>query len=283
MTTYGTYTFDAEDDTDCQAFLWNSSQGQTVADTLDPAGTVAKFCHDTNGGNSSNVGPDSGQGGSPDGYAYSECSSPGANGDTYTMEFDTTLDASAEQWQFNFYTCQRGPAIGNNQSTCDVQINESGGGWSTVTGGDLGGAGDDTTTSTWVSRSIDMSESGANTDASTRIRLLITTQGPTNAWHADYGIDTVTIVGTPLATYELGGTTYDKNGSALGSVECYLFKDNGDNTLTYLDYELSNVSTGVYLFTGIADNDSAYLVVAWKDDTPHVFDVTDHNLTPTLT
>jgi len=215
MTTYGPYSFDVEDDTDCQAFLWNSSQVQTVADTLDPAGTAAKFCHDTNGGNSTNVGPDSGQGGSPDGYAYTECSSPGANGDTYTMEFDITLDASAEQWQFNFYTCQRGPAIGNNQSTCVVQINESGGGWTTVAS--FGGAGDDTTTSTWVSRSVDLSQSGANNDSSTRVRLLITTQGPTNAWHGDYGIDTVEIVGTVLAEIEQEGFRFYNDGTESGS------------------------------------------------------------------
>lgn len=200
MTTHGPFTFDSANDADCQEFTFtsdNGGSGQTSAGVITAAGTAAEFCHDTNGGNSSNVGPDQGQGGVGDGYLYTECSTPGANTDEYTMTFDTVLDASAEQWQFNFYTCQRGPAIGNNHSTCVVQINENSGGWTTVTGGSFGGSGDDTTDGTdWVSRSVDLSDSGANTDSSTEVRLLITTDGPTNAWHGDYGIDTVEIVGT---------------------------------------------------------------------------------------
>lgn len=287
MTTHGPFTFDTENDSDCQRFDFysvNGGSGQGSGVLISSAGTAAEFCHDTNGGNSTGVGPSQGQGGVGDGYLYTECSSPGANGDLYQMVFDTVLDASAEQWQFNFYSMQCGPVIGNNQSLFDVQINEDSGGWVTVTGGDFGGTGEDTTSQTdWISRSVDLSDSGANVDASTQVRILIETQGPANAWHGDIGIDTVEIVGTPSATYETGGITYDKTGSVLGEVECYLFKDNGDNTLTYLDYQLSNVSTGVYLFTEIADNDAAYLVVAWKDDSPHVFDVTDHVLQPTLT
>lgn len=280
MTTHGPFTFDVVNDSDCQRFDFTSGgNGQTSGVLISAAGVAADFCHDTNGGNSTNVGPDQGQGGVGDGYLYTECSSPGANNDEYTMTFDTILNAAIEQWQFNFYTIQRGPAIGNNQSTCEVQINESGGGWVTVA--TFGGSGDDTTDGTaWDSRSVDLSEGGANTDSSTQVRILITTQGPTNAWHGDYGIDTVTIVGTPTTTYELTGITYDKTGSALGSVECYLFKDNLDNTLTFIDYVLSNVSTGAFAFTGLPDDDAQYLVVGWKDDSPHVFDVTDHVLQP---
>ena len=196
MTTYGPFTFDSENDADCQEFTFTSTDGQTTAGVIDSPGTAAKFCHDTNGGNSTDVGPDQGQGGVGDGYLYTECSSPGASNDEYTMTFDTVLDASAEQWQFTFYTCQRGPAIGNNQSTCDVQINESGGGWTTVAS--FGGSGQDTTDGTeWDFRSVDLSESGTNTDSTTQVRILITSQSATS-WHADYGIDTVEIIGTPL-------------------------------------------------------------------------------------
>lgn len=221
MTTHGTFTFDAVNDADCQAFTFTSGgNGQTVAGQISNPGVAADFCHDTNGGNSANVGPDTGQGGSPDGYLYTETSSPGASGDQYTMTFDTVLDASAEQWQFNFYTLQRGPAIGNNQSTCVVQINESGGGWVTVAGGSFGGSGDDTTDGTaWVSRSVDLSEGGVNVDSSTQVRLLIISQSATS-WHADYGIDTVTIVGTPLAlatTEQEGYRWRDDDGSESGA------------------------------------------------------------------
>ena len=83
-----------------------------------------------------------------------------------------------------------------------------------------------------------------------------------------------------FVSYKLDGITYDKDSVILGEVECYLYKDNGDNTITWLDYQLSNVSTGVYSFTGLTDNDPNYLVAFFKDDTPTVMDVTDHNLTP---
>ncbi len=86
----------------------------------------------------------------------------------------------------------------------------------------------------------------------------------------------------PAVTYKLEGITYDKNGDVLGSVDCYLYKDNGDNTLTFVDHVVSNASTGAYSFTGIGDNDAAYLVVFIKDDSPHVFDVTDHVLQPVV-
>lgn len=217
MTTHGPFTFDASNDADCQAFTFTSTNGgagQTTTGVISTAGTAAEFCHDTNGGNSANVGPDQGQGGVGDGYLYSECSNPGAANDEYTMTFDTVLDASAEQWQFNFYTCQRGPAIGDNQSTCVVQINESGGGWATVTGGSFGGSGQDTTDGTaWTSHSVDLSNGGVNNNSSTQVRILITTVAAT-VWHGDYGIDTVEIIGTVLLDREQEGYRFrDDDGN----------------------------------------------------------------------
>lgn len=215
MTTHGTFTFDTQSGADADRFIYDSPT-QTAATLPSAAGTTRNLCHDTNGGNSTNVGPDTGQGGNPDGYLYTECSSPGANGDVYTIQFDTALDASAEQWQFNFYTCQRGPAIGNNQTLCDVQINENGAGWVTVSS-ELGGSGNDTTDGTaWTSQSIDLSESGANTDSSTLVRIRITSQAATT-WWADYGIDTVTIVGTPLASREQDSFRFYDDGTESGS------------------------------------------------------------------
>jgi len=85
----------------------------------------------------------------------------------------------------------------------------------------------------------------------------------------------------PVQTsYELTGITKDNAGSVLGSCHCFLCKDNGDNTCSYVNYQLSNASTGIYNFTGIGDNDAAYFVISWKDNTPHVMDVTDHVLQP---
>jgi len=68
----------------------------------------------------------------------------------------------------------------------------------------------------------------------------------------------------------------------LGSCLCFLCKDNQDNSCSYLTYMLSNSVTGAYSFTGLLDNDAKYFVVSWKDDSPHVFDVTDHVLQPVL-
>jgi len=85
---------------------------------------------------------------------------------------------------------------------------------------------------------------------------------------------------TSVTAYKLEGISKDKNGDALGSCLCFLCKDNGDNTATYVDYVLSNASTGAYSFTGISDDDAQYFVISWKDDTPHIFDVTDHVLQP---
>jgi len=119
-----------------------------------------------------------------------------------------------------------------------------------------------------------------------RVTLGLTTDDIQVYWNANSTVQrevyerTLIAIREPAVTYKLDGVTYDKDGSVLGSVECYLYKDNGDNTLTWLAYQLSNISTGVYSFTGLVDGGAVYLVVFFKDDTPHVMDVTDHNLTP---
>lgn len=82
-----------------------------------------------------------------------------------------------------------------------------------------------------------------------------------------------------VQTYKLEGVTKDKNGNTLGSCKCFLCKDNQDNTASFIAYTTSDGS-GNYSFTGIGDNDAQYFVISWKDDTPHVFDVTDHVLQP---
>lgn len=251
MTTYGPFTFDAQNDADCQEFTFTSNNGgagQTTAGVVSVAGTAAEFCHDTNGGNSVDVGPDQGQGGVGDGYLYTETSSPGAASDEYTMTFDTVLDASAEQWQFNFYTCQRGPAIGNNQSTCEVQINESGGGWVTVTGGSFGGSGQDTTDGTaWTSHSVDLSDGGVNNDSSTQVRLLITTVAAT-VWHGDYGVDTVEIVGTLNVAREQEGYRF-RNDDGSETTATWAQDQDTPHSMVYViageEYPITNYSADI--------------------------------------
>ena len=79
--------------------------------------------------------------------------------------------------------------------------------------------------------------------------------------------------------YIIEGKTYNKNGGVLTSVNLILLKDNQDDTMTVVDYTTSNGS-GTYQFQNIADNDTQYQVYGYKDDSPHVFDCTDHILEP---
>lgn len=83
-------------------------------------------------------------------------------------------------------------------------------------------------------------------------------------------------------TYKLEGITYDKDGGILISCDCYLYKDNQDNTITFVDHVVSDGVTGAYSFTGIGDNDAQYIVVGLKDDSPVVMDMTDNVRQPVL-
>ncbi len=105
-------------------------------------------------------------------------------------------------------------------------------------------------------------------------------QGNTTAQRTLYERTLIAIKSEAAVTYKLEGITKDNSGSVLGDVECYLVKDNGDNTFTFIDSQLSNSGTGIYLFTGLGDNDAAYQVIGWKDLSPNKFDVTDHDLQP---
>jgi len=92
-------------------------------------------------------------------------------------------------------------------------------------------------------------------------------------------IDAVEVTGDAATNYQIEGKTYDKDGSPLSTCKCLLLKDNLNDTCSVVDYTTSNVS-GEYSFTGIADNNAQYQIYAWKDNTPHVFDATDHDLLP---
>lgn len=104
--------------------------------------------------------------------------------------------------------------------------------------------------------------------------------GPTVGPHCRVIYPGISILGVPEAGFTLSGVTKDKDGNILGSCECFLLKDNLDNTASFIDQVTSNAVTGAYQFTNIVDNDANYMVVAWKDDVPHVFDTTDHVLQP---
>jgi len=90
------------------------------------------------------------------------------------------------------------------------------------------------------------------------------------------GIASLEAFGAASVCREINGITKNNAGAVLGSCHTFLCRDNGDNTCDYIAYVLSNASTGAYSF--IAPHDKDYFVLAWKDDSPHVFDVTDHVL-----
>ena len=106
---------------------------------------------------------------------------------------------------------------------------------------------------------------------------------PTSQTYDRDASDSIAVTDSVLAqkNYKIEGVTYSNiDSSILGSVDCYLYKDNLDNTLTFIDHVVSDPSTGAYQFEWIPDSDAQYLVVGIKDDSPHVFDVTDHVLDP---
>ena len=75
----------------------------------------------------------------------------------------------------------------------------------------------------------------------------------------------------------VAGITKDNAGTALGSCDVYLFRDNGNDTATYIAYQESNSVTGAYSFTVFPG--SVYFVVAFKGGATPVMDVTDRTVT----
>ena len=194
--TYGPFTFNADDDADESAWTFVSDNGP---DGLNPSDTARAWSHAVNNSQSSTIGPTSGQGGSLDGYVYTEAAAPSAASDTFHMTFDTVLDASTDDWTIEFYTNQRGTA---NDATVVVQTNENNAGWLSR-GPTFGGPDDDDKVGSsgidiWTKRTVDLE--GLISNSSTQIRLLVTLGSESPLWHNDYGIDTITISG---ATHNL--------------------------------------------------------------------------------
>ena len=90
-------------------------------------------------------------------------------------------------------------------------------------------------------------------------------------------VASATVIGTGGQSLTVAGITKDKDGVALGSCDCYLFRDNGNNTSTYLQHQQSNAVTGAYSFTVYAG--STYFVVAFKSGATPLMDVTYRTLT----
>lgn len=83
------------------------------------------------------------------------------------------------------------------------------------------------------------------------------------------------------AVYQLSDITYDKNGDVLPACQVSVFKHNGSGAYSYVGTTESDNVTGEFAIE-TPDGDVAYMIVAHKDGTPNVFDVTDNNLAPEL-
>jgi len=153
------------------------------------ANTARRWSWDSDDTPSSNVGPTSGQSG--DGYVFPEASSPSASGDQFFMELDHTFDCEDTDVEVTFYTNQRGD---DNDCTCVLQYQESGGSWTTIE--TYGGASDPNKVATsgtqiWALRTEDI----PSNNSSVRLRWVLTLAGGT-IWHNDYGLDTIEVTGT---------------------------------------------------------------------------------------
>ena len=192
----GPYRFDTATGEAADAFVY-TDKGVTTKTLPDIGGPGWSWDQDDSP--SFDVGPSSGAGGSPDGYLYTESSSPASGGDQQMLEVEDqtnpgnprTFDAATYSLLVQWKTNQRGD---DNNATCELQTNENGAGW--VTRFSCGGPSDPDKVASagadyWVQREVDLT--GVVSHASTRIRLLVTLGATGSVFHNDYGIDDVTI------------------------------------------------------------------------------------------
>lgn len=111
------------------------------------------------------------------------------------------------------------------------------------------------------------------------VKLASTTEVQGFKDSGEIGVGEWEVIEWDALNYIIEGKTYDKNGAILSGCDLLLAKDNQDDTCTVQDYTTSDAN-GDYQFTYVGDNDAQYLVYAWRDDSPHVMDCTDHVLLP---
>lgn len=84
--------------------------------------------------------------------------------------------------------------------------------------------------------------------------------------------------------FEVVGNVKDLNLSSVGTVRCILLKHDGaaigSRIYVVIDHQNANGS-GDFTFPSVADNDSRYVVLGYKVDTPDVRGVTNDDVTPT--
>ena len=143
--------------------------------------TRGNWCWSNNSTPSSGVGPPYGQGGSGDGYIYTEASSPVAVNDEFTMTLSQAVDASAYALNCSFY---RSMDFNGEPGELHFEV-WNGSQWRSE------GVWTGTSSAVWVYANIDLS-SYTNSDLKVRFRTVV--KGA-NTWTNDCAIDTVRIYG----------------------------------------------------------------------------------------
>lgn len=204
---------------------------------------------------------------------------PAEAGTVDTLHLALTNWSNGEAVKMALYTSPGDALVANSEST---ERSDGGSGWQTF---QVSGTANLTTQQyavmAWSGSTVEIwRDAGSGTNAYYELSQTYGSWPSSISSSADtnnYG--TYCTYGT--VTYEISGVTKDKNGNTLGTCECFLFKMNaGEDDATFIDHDQSD-SSGNYSFTGLTDDDAKYFVVAWKDNTPHVFDCTDHVLVPT--
>lgn len=262
-----TYDFDSFADAaaDFDYHSSNASSGEQVVNEPTSNGNAPDWQWTDEASPSSGTGPPGGEG-----CVYPETSSPAAAGNECwcVLKAAEQIDAALYLLNVTASIC----TLGNTAGAIYLEAWD-GGSWNAL----ASWAGSATTT--W--QSVGPYDCSAYTNSDFRVRYRVVV-GTGNTYQCDFAISQLRVYGSDRPAYALSGVTKDASGDALGSCQVFLFKDNGDDTCSFIAHQVSNSSTGAYSFTGIADGDPAYFVVAWKDDSPHVFDVSDHVLQPAV-
>lgn len=145
---------------------------------------------------SGTVGPLSGQGGTGEGYVYTEATSPGTFNDVYTMTMENGANGELYELYLDFYIS----ADNNNQPVTIEAQAWDGTQWNTLLNR---GGGDDPA---WINYNYDLS-AYENTDV--KVRFVVTFGATGTIWNNDIGIDTVRMYGFPRIIYGGKMTLHD--------------------------------------------------------------------------
>jgi len=260
--TYAQDTF-ANASADFDYFCDNASSTNSVINEPTANGNAPDWQWTTGTSPSSGTGPPAANGG----CTYPESSSPMANGDISraTMITGNQVDASTYGMFVTVDMCLFGSTTG------EIKVQA----WDGDSWNDLATYVGNSNTAFVGYGPFDCTGYN-NSDFYARIQVI---NGGTT-YQNDFAFQNLRIYGDSKQTYKVEGITKDNSGSALGSCETFLLKDNQDQTSSFIAHQVSNSSTGAYSFTGLTDDSTSYIVISWKDDDPHVFDVTDHVLEP---